>query len=266
MAKANGLNNNLQYCINYPASSLNFNLTTAQAGGSDPSFSNRYVRSSTSGSCVWWDPKFSPGNASIGYPNAINSFVTSSISVTSAYLGSGSGLLTFTSSGLPSIAGGNSSNVTLVSGATSIAGNTPTLSTGSGVATASITYPGTGYYIDLSLFSSSTATGALPLNSNIRVIAGTVGSPRAFSLPATSSVGDCIRIATVAVGANDGIYRISQGAGQYIYMGNLGTTTVGTGGYIQNLRRGIGLELICVVANTGWALCGNVMGPGFTIV
>lgn len=74
-------------------------------------------------------------------------------------------------------------------------------------------------------------------------------------LPATSSVGDEIKIISKGAGG----FIVVQGAGQQIQVGNI-ATTLGAGGSIQSTAVGDCLELICTIADTEWfntALQGN---------
>lgn len=68
-----------------------------------------------------------------------------------------------------------------------------------------------------------------------------------FTLPSTAAVGTPLRIA----GNGSGGWRIAQGAGQQIHLGNL-STAAGTGGRIDSLHFRDSLELVCVAANTTW--------------
>jgi len=73
------------------------------------------------------------------------------------------------------------------------------------------------------------------------------------TLPSTASVGDILRV----VGLGDGGWRIAQNASEYIYFGNA-TTTTGTGGYLEFTHSKDSVELVCVVANTGWSVMSSV--------
>lgn len=81
-----------------------------------------------------------------------------------------------------------------------------------------------------------------------------------LALPATSAVGDVIEASNIntAVGL-----RITQAAGQQIFIGNT-NTTLGAGGYIESLALGDSVKLVCRVANTTWQTV-SMMG-NFTVV
>lgn len=69
------------------------------------------------------------------------------------------------------------------------------------------------------------------------------------SLPAASAIGDVLSIVNIGVTA-DG-WRITQGAGQTIWIGSSFSTT-GVGGYIEATGIGDAIELVCFSANTEW--------------
>jgi len=74
-----------------------------------------------------------------------------------------------------------------------------------------------------------------------------------ITLASTASVGDILRV----VGLGNGGWRIAQNASEYIYFGNA-TTTTGTGGYLEFTHSKDSIELVCVVANTGWSVMSSV--------
>lgn len=270
MARSNGLNLNLSNCINYAASSIAFNITTPFVGGSTPSDTYSFLKApGSTGSCTWTGPTFSPSNARISYPLTTNSLAYGAASSTITYFSGGTqgGIVVLNSS--PTLTGTNSDFVTLIGGSSSIAGNTPSATsaaTTSGFQSFTKTDLSTGYRLDPSLYTTSTTTGAIVVNRNYRTTGGSSGTPQTFSLPATSAVGDCVRFCSPTTSGTAGFYKISQAAGQYILVGNLGQTTTGTSGYIQNAARGVGLEIVCIEANLGWAVCGSPSGSGLTIV
>lgn len=270
MARANSLNLNLANCVNYPASSIGFNLTAPFVGGSTPSNTTSFLRApGSTGSCVWTGPTFSPSFATISYPLAINSLAYSAAGSTISYFNSGTqgGIVVLNST--PTVTGAGSQDVTLIGGSSSIGGSEPSVTaaaTTSGFQSFTKTNLTTGYRLDPLLYTTSTSTGTIVVNQNYRTTGGTSGSPDTYTLPTTSEVGDCIRICSPTTSSISGFYKISQAAGQYILVGNLGQTTTGTSGYIQSLGRGIGFELVCIEANLGWAVCGAISGAGLTIV
>ena len=76
-----------------------------------------------------------------------------------------------------------------------------------------------------------------------------------FTLPSTAAVGS-----RVAVGRyNTGGCVVKQNAGQTILFGTL-TTTSGTGGTITSQAQGDWIDIVCIVANTGWMVDGQTQG------
>lgn len=73
------------------------------------------------------------------------------------------------------------------------------------------------------------------------------GTPTVFTLPSTATVGQNVAV----IGANSGLWRISQNASQVINF-NGGATTSGTGGFILATSQYDTLFLMCVTANTTW--------------
>ncbi len=76
------------------------------------------------------------------------------------------------------------------------------------------------------------------------------------TLPATAAVGDIIAI----VGKSSGGWTIAQNSGQTIHFGAVNTTT-GTGGSLSSTLQYDNLELICITANTNFAVrapLGNI--------
>ncbi len=69
-----------------------------------------------------------------------------------------------------------------------------------------------------------------------------------FTLPATAAVGTELRIKG---GFNGSVWRINQGAGQQIQVGNV-SSTLGNTGYVQSTDSTDSLSLVCLVADTIW--------------
>ena len=82
-----------------------------------------------------------------------------------------------------------------------------------------------------------------------------------FTLPTTAAVGEVLGM----IGINSGGWKIAQNTSQSIQIGQV-TSTVGTGGYIQSQAGTDSLELICVVANTKWAVLGAPQSAGLTMI
>jgi hypothetical protein len=70
-----------------------------------------------------------------------------------------------------------------------------------------------------------------------------------FTLPVTATVGQIVAVQ----GANANNWFVSQNAGQTIHFGNVNSTT-GVVGYIGSSATYDSCELICVTANTDWAV------------
>jgi len=76
-----------------------------------------------------------------------------------------------------------------------------------------------------------------------------------YTLPSTAAVGSVIRIAGLS-----GIWTIAQNAGEYINFG-LFTTTVGVGGTLVATDENDAIEIVNIVADTGWtviSVIGNI--------
>jgi gas vesicle protein len=73
-----------------------------------------------------------------------------------------------------------------------------------------------------------------------------------FTLPSTAAVGSTVRV----VGLGAGGWVIAQNASEYIYFGNQ-TTTTGTGGSLASTHSKDAVELLCVVADTGWVVLSS---------
>lgn len=76
-----------------------------------------------------------------------------------------------------------------------------------------------------------------------------------LTLPSTGSVGDTV----IVQGKGAGLYRIAQNAGQTIHFGASDTTT-GVAGYIEATQRYDSIELVCITANTDWAVLTGPQG------
>lgn len=76
-----------------------------------------------------------------------------------------------------------------------------------------------------------------------------------YTLPAISALGTVIEIA----GESAGLWRIAQGIGQKIFIGNLNTTT-GIGGSVSSTDRYDSIKLICRVVNTTWQAIQTPIG------
>ena len=81
-----------------------------------------------------------------------------------------------------------------------------------------------------------------------------------LTLPATAVVGDTV----VLQGKGAGLFSIAQNAGQTINYGSSPTTT-GVAGSLTATNRYDSIELICITANTDWAVLTGTQGA-FTVV
>ena len=97
-------------------------------------------------------------------------------------------------------------------------------------------------------------TGTSETMSDINVYLANNASLVTLTLPASSSLGDFIKI----VGTNTGGWKIAQNAGQTIRIGST-SSTVGVGGSVSSANPTDSIELICLLQNAEW---GTVGGPG----
>lgn len=136
--------------------------------------------------------------------------------------------------------GGNTSFIGAYTFAGTLTGNTAVTFPTSG--TLATTQQATQYQV------ISATTLAMVVNTKYLITAGTTCT---MTLPATSSAGDVIVVAG-AGGASAG-WSLTQNAGQSIEWGSL-TTTVGASGHISSTDNSDGFTIVCVTANTFWAL------------
>lgn len=136
-------------------------------------------------------------------------------------------------------------------------GNPPTLATltaGAGIAIANGAGTITITSIDTGLEWTVIAANTVAASGNGYFTNG--GGMLSITLPAVSAVGDTFEVAAMAATG----WRIVQGGGQQIRVGNL-TTTLGVGGALISIQQGDWITLVCNVANTSW-MCkveqGNV--------
>lgn len=102
----------------------------------------------------------------------------------------------------------------------------------------------------------TTTSRALVVNEG--VVANNAGLIT-MTLPATAVLGDTIRI----VGKGAGLYSIAQNAGQTIHYVDVDSTT-GAGGSVTAIEQYAAIELVCITANTDWAVLSST--GNFTIV
>jgi len=263
MTYANALNLSMEFSNQYPASALNFNLTTTFTSGGTPGNANSFLKApGSTGSCTWAIPTFSPSNCTITTPITAPSLcMASSSTVVTYFSATNYGILALNST-MGTLSFATSLRTVFSNNTSSMAAGAITVSAAGGLSTITRTNSSSGIALTASTrFGSGTSTGSLDVN---RVFIVTGGSPATFTLPTTSAVGDYIYLTPAST--TDATYKVSQAAGQYIIVGSLGTTTVGTSGYIQSTTIGVSLQMICVEANLGWAICGGFLSSSLTIV
>ena len=99
---------------------------------------------------------------------------------------------------------------------------------------------------------TGTTQAMLPEHGYIANNAGLV----TLTLPITASLGDSL----IIQGKGTGLFRIAQNASQAIGFGNTNTVT-GTGGSLTTTSQYDALELVCITANSNWAVTtaqGNI--------
>lgn len=273
--RANALNKDLTYCSNYDASTLNFNINstfmTSVINFTTPFFVRSYTASNDAilfsvgigGGVV--------GGSVYGmyrFPRQNQLLVANTGQL---YLESPMGTSTDSYNGILTGIGGNS---TVSSGVASFTANqcligsttttpafaTPSLAVNSnkGMVSAGLTGGASGYTLSFA-FNVQTSAQTTPCQFYFWTSGGDPATPSTITLPSTSAVGDFIYLGPFQANATSfgGAVRIAQQANQYIKVG-ASTTTVGTGGYIQNNTGGVlSVMLICIEANLGWALLGN---------
>jgi hypothetical protein len=97
-------------------------------------------------------------------------------------------------------------------------------------------------------WSNINSSGNLVVNTGVNC---TGGAALSLALPATSAVGDVIRI--VLDGSTS--WTITQAANQQIRVGAV-TTTLGVGGSINSIAQGDFIEMVCKTANLVWTAIG----------
>lgn len=133
-----------------------------------------------------------------------------------------------------------------------------TITAGSGISVTngagSITIAATGGSLAWSEITSATKTIV-----NQEAYIANYATLLTFTLPSTAAIGTEFKIQ----GKNSGLFRIAQNAGQTIHFGATDTTT-GTGGYVESLNTYDGIGLVCIIADTDWAVTSSI--GNFTIV
>jgi len=133
------------------------------------------------------------------------------------------------------------------SGALTISGSGGITTSGAG---STVTVDGSAF--QQFTWNETTVTGPTSMavnNGYIANNAATVG----FTLPATASVGDIIRV----TGKGAGGWSIAQNAGQTVHFGSSDTTT-GVGGSLASTDAQDTVELLCITANTDFNVLSSI--------
>lgn len=140
----------------------------------------------------------------------------------------------------------DSGTATPVANVLNILGGTNVSTSGSGN---TVTIDATGF----ASFSWSEVTMDTSLTANAGFIANKGGTPTAFTLPSTCTVGDVIRIA--GKGATG--WTVAQNAGQTIHFGSSDTTT-GAGGSLASTDPSDCIELLCTTTDTDFTVLSSI--------
>jgi len=103
---------------------------------------------------------------------------------------------------------------------------------------------------------NTTSANVANMSVNNGYFAVSPGGALTLGLPATSVLGDVVRVSLK--GATS--WQITQAAGQQVQIGSA-TTTLGAGGSLTSSAQGDSIELVCLTANTIWvvqSLVGNI--------
>lgn len=123
-----------------------------------------------------------------------------------------------------------------------VSGGVPTWATPSGVG--------------LTFNAVSSSTQALAINNSYYT---TYAGLNVMTLPSTAAAGSIIQI---IAGPSGNTFKVAQNSGQLIYYGAQNgvsqVTTTGTGGSLQSTDPNTSVTLICIVANTTWAVLYNI--------
>lgn len=105
----------------------------------------------------------------------------------------------------------------------------------------------------------SAATQALAVNNGYYT---TFAGLNVMTLPVTAAFGSVISVIAGPLVTTLPTFRIAQNAGQLIYYGAQNgvsqVTTTGVGGSLQSTDPNTSVTLICIVANTTWAVLYNI--------
>lgn len=142
-------------------------------------------------------------------------------------------------------------NGQLLIGSTGVNPVATTLTAGVGITIAngagSITVSGTGAG---GFATVDQAGAAVTMAASTQYIADNAGLVT-LTLPAVAAIGDTYRI----IGKGAGGWTMAQQAGQTTHMGNV-ATTAGAGGSLSSSNQWDGITIVCVTANTTFAVYG----------
>ncbi len=100
----------------------------------------------------------------------------------------------------------------------------------------------------------TTVAGTSQAMSSGHVYIANAAGQTTFTLPATSSVGDIIRV--IGSSLNTGGFKITYTTGQIIW-GPAGSSTVTTGAATSAAAAAQAVQIVCTIANTTWVIVDN---------
>lgn len=214
------------------ASSVGANGTLAQSNGSIYTFTTATYPSTTTANQLLYSSA----------TNTVGGLATAN-----------SATLVTNASGVPAWTG-SMTNGQLLIGSTGATPIPATLTAGPGVSISngagSITISGTGSGIgwtEVTGVSQSMAADNGYVSNNAGLVT--------LTLPTVAAFGTIINVQ----GKGAGGWKIAQNAGQTIYCGSSASTT-GVAGYIASTNRYDSVQLLCITANTEWAMLGGPQG------
>ncbi len=188
--------------------------------------------------------------------NVINATSGSATASSNAFSIVGSGDVTTSATGSTlTIAGAGATSIVTGSGTATVSSNAFTIANGSG-----ITATATGSTITISATASS---GIYPFTNvtgptqamavNTGYVSNNGATLVTFTLPATAAVGAIVSVQ----GAGSGLFTIAQNSGQTINFNAVASTT-GVGGSVNSTSQFDSIYLMCITANTTWAVNQSV--------
>ncbi len=204
-----------------------------------------------------WQNSAGTGTVNSGLQNELAYYAANGTAV-SGLTTANSAVLVTSNAGAPAWTA-SLTNGQIIIGSTGATPTPATLTAGTGISISnsagSITISGTG-----SGYSWTEVTGtSQSMAVNNGYVANNAGLVT-LTLPATAVIGDTV----IIQGKGTGLYFIAQNGGQTIHSSG-GNTTTGVGGSLTATNRYDSIELVCITANTDWAVLTGTMGT-FTIV